>query len=99
MDAGLLSRRQDFSIQTAELDVDVSVVLGVLCSYETVKAKGVVEGDEPSVEEGHIPKATGVILRHSFLPLWVAFVSHRDLTSSMALYPREQVGGVIPVTS
>jgi hypothetical protein len=41
-DAELLSRRQDLSIQTAELDVDVSVVLGVLRTYETVKAKGVV---------------------------------------------------------
>jgi hypothetical protein len=71
MDAGLLSRRQDLSIQTAELDVDVSVVLAVLRAYETVKAKGVVKGGESSVEEGHLPEATGVILRHGFLSPWV----------------------------
>jgi hypothetical protein len=39
----LLSRRQDLSIQMAKLDVEISV--------ETVKAKGVVEGRESSVED------------------------------------------------
>jgi hypothetical protein len=46
---GLLSRRQDLSIQTAKLDVEISVVRGVLRSYKTVNEKGVVEGGESSV--------------------------------------------------
>jgi hypothetical protein len=53
----LLSRRQDLSIQTAKLDVEISVVRGVLRAYETVKAKGVAEGDESSVEDA-APEAT-----------------------------------------
>jgi hypothetical protein len=47
----LLSRRQDLSIQTAKVDVEISVVRGVLRARETAKANGVVEGGEPSVED------------------------------------------------
>jgi len=47
----LLSRRQDLSIETARLDVEIGVVRGVLRAHEAVNAKGVVEGGESSVED------------------------------------------------
>jgi len=47
----LLSRRQDLSIQTAKVDVEISVVRGVLRARETVKANGLVESGESSVDD------------------------------------------------
>ena len=47
----LLSRRRDLSIQTEKLDVEISVVRGLLRAHEMPKAKGVVEGGESSGED------------------------------------------------
>ena len=47
----LLSRRRDLSIQTEKLDVEISVVRGLLRAHEMPKEKGVVEGGESSGED------------------------------------------------
>jgi hypothetical protein len=62
----LLSRRQDLSIQTAKVDVEISVVRGVLRAHEMVKANGVIKGGESSVEDA--ARSDGLIVPHGGCP-------------------------------